>query len=216
MTSFHIVFKRWMQVGEWDVWDIPVFSVYHGHEKQRLFDVGSRFPYVAAYQVLDKMGSNGERKNEELSQAFLRHVMRRIEQGLRDGIFPTAPTSDVQWIDVIETDIPFLERLLQEKTYLYQHQEGRDLLGSAADPNDPDKVGQIGFRTVAPTSRAVCRLCTLPHTDYLCSHLMHPFVRSTQSHDAPLARLLVKAACDLGRDEIRTNPSQCLAGGHPC
>ena len=95
MTSFRIVFKRWMQVGEWDVWDIPVFSVCHGHEKQRLFDVGSRLPYVAAYQVLDKMGSNGERKNEELSQAFLRHVMRRIEQGFRDGIFPTAPTSDV-------------------------------------------------------------------------------------------------------------------------
>jgi hypothetical protein len=214
MASFHVKFVEWSKQ-VFDGWPIPRFNIYLGHEQQLLFIVGGRLPYVTGESIRRTIDANNVESKEKLGHVFLRHVMRRIEQGLHDGILPTAPTREVQWIDVMEADMPLLERLLQEKTCIYQLQEGRDLLCSAADPNDPDKVGQIELRTVAPTSRAVCRTCTLPHTDYLCSHLMHPRIRRVTSMNVPLRRLLERAECDLGRDAIG-DPSRCHAGGHAC
>ena len=75
-----------------------------------------------------------------------------------------------------ETDLSAIRQLFQEKTCTYQIRQGRDLLCSVASASDPTRREQTGLQTVAPTSRALCRTCKLPDTDYICSHLMHPEV----------------------------------------
>src|SRR3989442_10668036 len=160
MTIFHIKFDNCEQLQNFHGWRVPWFFVYREHDQQRLFVVGARLYHLMGIKILSKMDSEGEERKEKFEQAFLRYTVRRIEQGLQDRIFPTITTLDEdQWIEVAEADIPLFESLLQEKTCDYQRLvEGRDLLCSAADINDPGKVGQIGLRTVAPTSRATCRI----------------------------------------------------------
>jgi hypothetical protein len=80
---------------------------------------------------------------------------------------------------------------------------------------DPTAISQIGLRTLAPTSRSLCRGCNFPDTDYLCSHLLHPKITGRPSTINPGRRTINTALCDLGRADI-SSPSQCHAGGHPC
>lgn len=73
-------------------------------------------------------------------------------------------------------------------------------------------------RRVAPTSRPLCASCTLPDTDYICSHFLHPQVlgvRAMGGTSGFVRRDLVDGLCDLDRPEFASKPG-CRAGGHSC
>jgi hypothetical protein len=111
--------------------------------------------------------------------------------------------------------VAYLLELLHEKTCTYQIRQGRDLLCAVASADDPTRRGSTGLQAVAPTSRALCRMCELPDTDYICSHLMHPEVLGIAAIGGVNTRQLLGALCDLGRAEIQ-NAADCRAGGHAC
>jgi hypothetical protein len=155
MSAFSIRFENWTKVPEFGTWHSPLFFIYREHQSEPLIAVGVLLPSLRAMSILRKIDAEDEKRVAQLKQALLRYGIRRIEQGLQNSIFSDVSTGDTQWIDVPETDEILLEQLLQEKTCTYQIKDGRDVLCSAAASNDSDAIGQIGFRTVAPTSLAI-------------------------------------------------------------
>jgi hypothetical protein len=155
-----------------------------------------------------------------LDAALLRYAILRLDDLLRQDLEPPDE------IIVDRADIPLLQRLLAEKTCGFQHHDGRDLYCSVA--GDVNAVA-VGLRLLAPTSRALCNACTLPATDYLCSHLHHPKVggltrfkeerpdgQGGLERSGPyLVREVYFALCDLDKPDI-ANPDRCRPGGNLC
>ncbi len=218
--AFRIRFNRWVHPiqGTLGIWDIAQLYVYRYDEDQNPFLVNIELPLRPHFRELAnrcKVNFDGDIETEWLCQALLRYGLRRIEQMIQDNFFSAEPSLDAVRLSVEETDLPFLQKLLEEKTCTYQLKEGRDLFCTAASTDDSTIVGHIGLRAVAPTSRPTCQACSLPDSDYLCSHLLHPAVDADLSLGLNAPRDLIGARCDLGRPEIK-NPSRCHAGGHSC
>jgi hypothetical protein len=152
----------------------------------------------------------GPEANRRIRRAVIRYGIKRVEHGLLEGLFPP-PSQNTDNLPLEEADLSAIRLLVEKKTCIYQLKEDRDLLCSAAAPEDKTARGTRGFRFMAPTSRAICYACTLPDTDYLCSHFLHPEIRETDSN----ARQLSRGLCDIGRSDIQ-KPEQCHADGHGC
>lgn len=150
-----------------------------------------------------------------LQGALLRYGVSRIEDTLKGSIGPDAffGAGTHDWT-ITSDDIDALTALMSEKICEYQLKDGRDLLCSAAALNDETRVGSVGRRSIAPTSRSLCRACNLPHTDNICSHLIHPDVHGLIG-DGQILKRQAGATCDLGRQEVN-KVAGCRAGGHDC
>lgn len=104
---------------------------------------------------------------------------------------------------------------VKKKECRYQRDESGDLLCLGSNESDKTRIGSIGIRTVAPTSRHFCETCQLPDSRVICSHLTHPEVVGIGSGEAVVRRQVVSALCEIGNPLIRA-PDGCRAGGHPC
>lgn len=150
---------------------------------------------------------------EPLDRASIRWAVAQAEECLRFGRISSQAARATEQLLLTEADLALLRSMALDKICEYQTRSGRDLFCSAASTNDAAVVGTNGLRRLAPTSRPMCRQCNMPDTDYVCSHLTHPRVmQGLSSHE----RQLVAAYCEIGRNEVRTNPSLCHAGGHRC
>jgi hypothetical protein len=152
-----------------------------------------------------------------LDRALVRWAVARVEDRLRLGRIPPPParTGPTEALVLTETDIALLRSLALEKTCEYQVRSGRELFCSAASPGDETAAGRAGLKTLAPTSRPMCKQCNLPDTDYICSYLTHPQVTGPRTI-GDQSRYLTGALCEIGRTEIRNDPSRCRANGHTC
>ena len=83
-----------------------------------------------------------------LEELLLRHAIRRIDDGLRDGSIE-ASTS---WIEFGAADFELLREMIHRKDRDYQVNEGRDLFCSASSSEDIQRITTIGLRTFARTS----------------------------------------------------------------
>lgn len=205
MVAFRIRFIAWKRWPDLKNATGPFFEVY---------SKGEEHP-IRSIRVLNEMGLEGPQEEVSFKSVVIRYAIQLIERGLRENVFPTPPSGETDNLFIKQADHPFLRQLLQEKMCAYQLQEGRDLLCSAASANDETAHGKIGFRFIAPTSRAICRACDLPDTDYLCSHFLHPQIQAKRALSGSVERQLVRGLCDRGRDEVQ-QPEQCRAGGHQC
>jgi len=149
---------------------------------------------------------------EPLDRATIRWTVAQIEERLRLGRIPSQPTSEIEKLTLTEADLALLRSMTLDKTCEYQTRSGRDLFCSAASKSDKTVVGNAGLRRLAPTSRPLCKQCNMPDTDYVCSHLTHPQVMGAEA----IGRQLMGAFCEIGRGEVRSDPSRCCAGGHRC
>jgi hypothetical protein len=154
---------------------------------------------------------------EALDRAVIRWAVARVEERLRSGQISSSARfgGPTEKLVLTESDLGLLRSLALEKRCEYQARSGRELYCSAASSDDEMVVRQEGLRSLAPTSRPMCKACTLPDTDYICSHLTHPRVIAMRTMDGS-GRRLAGAYCEMGKPEIKTNPSRCRAGGHPC
>jgi hypothetical protein len=144
----------------------------------------------------------------------VRWAIRRTEQVVRSGLFPTE--GGTLEIELKTSEFPLIDELASRKTCRYQAVIEGELFCSAADRVDDYATGQEGLRYYAPTSQPVCQDCNLSDSDILCSHFVHPKVRGPAGTSARgYGRALVSQQCELGRNEIR-DPSECRASGHPC
>jgi hypothetical protein len=204
-----------------DLWrgSAPRFRVWSGDEPLRVVRV--ELSTLLAERLLGGLGATQDFTTEvvtegRLLEVLLRFAVRQIDGQLRTGVLPATPSVEVHLLRVEEGDLPLLASMLGAKTCDYQLRDGRDLLCSAATPNDQTQVGRLGRRIVAPTSTVACLACALPDTDYLCSRLLHPQVIGTRTIGGPFpVRTLGQCACDIGRQEVR-EPDKCRASGHRC
>jgi hypothetical protein len=112
-------------------------------------------------------------------------------------------------------DVPHLLSLVRDKFCEYQTKARRDLFCVAATKDDRTADKVIDGRRAAPTSRALCRACSLPSTDYICSHLLHPGITAITTDRGVADRRAIDALCDQARTEVaQLHP--CHAGGHEC
>jgi len=196
----------------------PRFRVWSGDEPLRVVRV--ELSSFLAVQLLELLGDAEDTTATALTESrllkvLLRFAVQRIDGDLRAGALPATPSTVVHRLQVEEADLPLVASM-HAKTCEYQQRDGRDLLCSAAAPNDATQVGVVGRRVIAPTSTVACLACELPDTDYLCSHLLHPQVMGVRTMGGPFpARTLGQCACDLGRQEVR-EPHKCHANGHDC
>jgi hypothetical protein len=215
MAAFRIRFIKWVRRPELHNAEGPFFDVYLTGEERLIRSVHVLLGWSDIQNLKHAMGLQGSQENVSCERVVIRYAIQYIERGLRENIFPNPPSDTTDNLFIERADHPLLQQLLQEKTCAYQLQEGRDLLCSAASAEDKTVHSKIGFRFIAPTSRAICHTCTLPDTDYLCSHFLHPEVHATRDSGARVVRQLVKGLCDIGRDEVQ-QPEQCHAGGSQC
>lgn len=152
---------------------------------------------------------------EPLDRATIRWAVAQAEERLRSGRIPAEPTREIQKLILTEADLVLIKSMALDKTCDYQTRLGRELFCSAASANDQAAVGSSGLRRLAPTSRPICRQCTMPDTDYICSHLSHPKVKAFEAIGS-IARQFVGAYCEAGQPGVTTNSSLCRAGGHSC
>ena len=144
-----------------------------------------------------------------LPKPMLHWAVSRIEQELREGSIDLSKQKQTILIDI--ADFEFLQSRVETKNCVYQVPEGRDLFCAASHSGDEAQRGNLGIRTLAPTSAPLCLACALPDDGLLCSHLTHPKVEETGvSH-----RQLMEAKCDRGRPEI-TTPAACAPGQNKC
>jgi hypothetical protein len=168
-----------------------------------------------AYVIKDETDENEAR--DRLDRACIRFAVRSTEQRLRDGLLPPTPPAKQATIYGSDADVPLLRAMFTDKTCAHQVRERADLYCSAATPDDETRVGTMGHRVIAPTSRALCRACALPDTDFICSHLLHPQIQGTVTAGGLHHRVLAGALCDVGQSEIDVpGPSKCHAGGNDC
>jgi hypothetical protein len=209
VVAFRVKFVKWERRPDLSYVEGPFFDVFakSGAHRVRCIHVLISPSDIRALED----DTQGSQDKDRIQRAVIRYAIQRIEQGLRDGLFPPEPDQNTDNLPLEEADVLALRLLLQDKTCNYQLQEGRDLLCSAASADDKAVRGTKGFRFIAPTSRATCYTCTLPDTDYLCAHFLHPEVHATSSN----ARQLFQGMCDIGRNEVQ-QPEQCRAGGHGC
>jgi hypothetical protein len=216
MASFRLHYVQWITDQDDEPGEGPIFRVYAGASDRpstiRVFLSGLDVRTLQQEIVLQQ---ETRFPTKPLRAAVVRFAVARIAQGLKNGLFLEPPTHTTLKVPVEEADLPAIRQLLHEKTCTYQIRQGRDLLCSAASTNDPTRCGQTGLQTFAPTSRALCRTCALPDTDYICSHLMHPEVLGRPDKGRVQTRELLSALCDLGKPGILT-AAECRAGGHDC
>ena len=157
---------------------------------------------------------------EALGQLLVRYGARLMEASVREmqaGDLRPDP-AEVVWKltgDDLE-ELYLLLPLAGTKSCAYQQPIGRDLMCTATAPSDQTATQTWNGRRAAPTSRAVCGACDLPESDVLCSNLLHPSVKGDLRSSGLTVRHVLSAMCDLGREEITKDLSQCRAGGHAC
>jgi hypothetical protein len=214
MVAFRIRYKQWIRRPDFDA-EGPFFDVYAKEEQRRIWCVNTLLEGSEIQSLKDEMFLQESEKDAQLRRVVIRYAIKRIEEGLRDGIFPAPPSHTTDNLFIPSDELPVLRQMLQEKTCSYQIKENRELLCSAASETDKTLRGKSGFRFIAPTSRSICRACTLPDTDYLCSHFLHPEILGQSDRGISLERRLNKGLCDIGRDEVQ-QPHLCYAGGSEC
>ncbi|MEX0833544.1 MAG: hypothetical protein WD276_06695 [Actinomycetota bacterium] len=156
-----------------------------------------------------------EKAERRLEDALLRYAVARFTQAILDGLLPSSEHSLYEDVKLEEADLPAIIAMMAEKNCSYQRHEGRDILCSAAVPDDPTAKGVVGVAVIAPTSPALCMSCELPDTDFVCSHFLDPRVTGDSGPDGR-NRNLLDGVCELGRSEIDHDPGGCRAGGHSC
>jgi hypothetical protein len=152
-----------------DLWrgSAPRFRVWSGDEPLRVVRV--ELSALLAEQLLSEPGATqdataGILMESRLLEVLLRFAVRQIDQQRRAGVLPATPSVEVHVLRVEEGDLPLLASMLGAKTCDYQLRDWRDLLCSAATPNDQTQVGLLGRRTVAPKSTVACLACCLTPT----------------------------------------------------
>ncbi|REH25975.1 hypothetical protein BCF44_13514 [Kutzneria buriramensis] len=191
---------------------IPSFKAEYGDRK--IFQTWVQLSGYAANLIKSRLVDIAD-ADQFLRGLLLRYGVRRLERhmhGLEIKDLEGEPQTDV-W-NLAASDASELLSLTNEKTCTYQRKSGRDLFCMAPSQHDGKAIYTIEGRRCSPTSRAVCRECTLPHTDYICSHLLHPEIGSVAAGGL-YQRQVVGALCDQGMSAVR-EIQQCRAGGHSC
>jgi hypothetical protein len=191
---------------------IPVIDVMEGHTRLAF---PLRLSKVATVLLARRLGL--KENDEAIDRALVRLGVAHVERAVESGLYAIEGPDGSRQVEFDEEAITLLESLVGDKTCSYQLHEGRELFCSAAAPNDELALPVlVGHRRISPTSRAVCRGCDLPDTDYLCSHFVHPQVSGWMTTGPSMGRMLSNYLCDLGRPEINQDPHRCVAGGHEC
>ena len=176
----------------------------------------SGYAATIASSRLTGAGLSTVEAEQALNDALLLYGVKRLEATVRDLAPPPAETEDVgQTWKLTADDVPHLLALAGDKSCEYRTKVRRDLFCLASAPRDQTATGVIDGRRAAPTSRPVCRICDLPGTDYLCSHLLHPGVAGIRSGRGIARRQVTDVMCDLGNRNI-AEAQHCRAGGHSC
>jgi hypothetical protein len=171
---------------------------------------------MAKKRMIEDTGISEADAENSINDSLMRYGVRRLESILRDLVASgaSAELSAEKW-RLGNDDVSHLLSMVRDKCCEYQARARRDLfcVAAAKDDTTADKV--INGRRAAPTSRPLCRACTLPSTDYICSHLLHPGVTAVTTDRGTAARRAFEALCDQGRTEIG-ELHRCHAGGHEC
>jgi hypothetical protein len=211
IMAFRIVFSQWIDpdilpIPSWSrPWLYPQFDIYE--EARHLF-------LVNVHVRNDPAEPRYRDRKEEFKLALLQYSVRRIEDALRNESFLSNPPRGFQEIYIGVDDLPFIDKLLEEKNCTYQMKEGRKLFCSAISLDDLHKGYSLPNRAI--TSRAICLACDLPGTDYLCSNLSHPAVMSRQGLGLAPRRFAAGALCERGEPGAEQDPAQCRPDGHRC
>lgn len=199
-----------------------LFPVEQGGEYYRVVRVV--VPDILLYPVYTSLGLNDEIAWEDpaLARAVNRYAVRAVEDALTAGLVEPVEGTDMYAIELQSDDetIAAVTTLARgDKVCSYQDSDGRDLYCTAASLSDETatRVTTTG-RRAAPTSRPLCAACSLPDTDYICSHFLHPQVLGIRAMGGPsgfVSRDVTDGLCDLNREEFAQHGS-CHAGANPC
>ena len=155
-----------------------------------------------------------------LHQLLIRYGARRMQATVRElqssGSGPDSKTQFWRLADGDLDELFLLLPLIENKNCDYQQPFGRDLICTATSPDDQTASQIWNGRRVAPTSRAICRECSVPESDVLCSNLLHPALTGNLMANGMTRRRVLSVMCDLGRAEAVADVSECRAGGHAC
>ena len=194
--------------------------VLRGKETVSIVDVA--LAERRALRLLKQVGIRENEAEKPLAMAVIRFGVRRIEEAIRQAV----ELPHTHFITIEDDDLPLLAELITANSCDYQQRDGRELYCSVAGEQH---AVAIGLRRLFPTSTALCNACTLPATDYLCSHLHHPVVGGVTRYQQErpdgqggfirtgpyILREVTSALCDLGRPEI-AHPDSCRPGGNSC
>lgn len=108
-------------------------------------------------------------------------------------------------ISIDERDADEVRRLPGERECRYQSTEKGDLYCSVG-------ASSVSKERPMPTTRHLCGSCSLPDGRVACSHLHHAVVGLVPGERPSILR----AYCDIGRDEVSQDAGKCRPGGHAC
>jgi hypothetical protein len=196
---------------------VPCFQAERGDELVlKVWIELSGYAATIASNQLTRIGLSASEAEQALNDALIRYGVKRLEATMRDlaSRFGEKKGTGGTW-QLTADDVPQLLALAGDKSCAYQARVRRDLFCLASAPEDKTAGGVIDGRRAAPTSRPLCRACSLPSTDYICSHLMHPGVVGVATDQGIVRRQVSDVMCDRDRDEIH-QVHGCHAGGHGC
>jgi hypothetical protein len=209
MVGLSLSFDIWARQGDAEV---GAFRIHLGTERYARGVV--TLPWELSTSILESAWAYQDHATAKagLREATLRLGVQRLTAVLSQKEITKGEIVDVR---ITWDDVQTLESLATEKTCSYQSRQGRDLYCTAASPQDETAMARSGAGVIAPTSRAVCKRCDLPDTDYICSHLSHPQVSGVRQGYLYTRQMFTPPLCDLGRSEIQ-QATACRAGGNSC
>jgi hypothetical protein len=216
MAAFRVRYVKWVRRPELRVTEGPFFDIYPKGEGRLIRCINVLLKSSDIQDLKHEMRLQGPEGDAQFERAVIRYAIQRIEQGLKEDLFPNPPSDETDNLFITRDDHPTLRQLFQEKTCTYQIKEVAGLLCSAASPDDATTRSHREFQLVSPTTQALCRTCGLPDTDYLCSHFSHPEVLGHRDRGVQVVRQLASGLCNIGRSEVRQHPEGCRANGHEC
>ncbi len=159
--------------------------------------------------VAERLAPGCEKDPGLLMQPVMLLLLDRLRDLGVDGMAPLLQTRGTKTgynFEVIEGDLPYVQRLAAEKSCKHQAAENGDLFCmKAAHPSS----GDISAK---PTTRFRCGGCPVPDDRLACSNFRHVAV----VHQTNVTTKIVRALCELNRGEKDQDPSRCRPGGHVC
>jgi hypothetical protein len=216
MIRYEIRFEEWGKPGSFSMAEsfLPIGF--------RVWDISTRpqqIAFVLEYGSIESEYRQLQKElGDKLQKATVRWAVSCIEELLRspaaEALFESRRRESHRLV-LDRAELAIIGTLLHEKTCEYQIRPSaeRDLFCAAAGREDRSAVGNQELRKLAPTSRPICKACTMPDNEYVCSHLSHPQVLTAAGTNR---RQLLGAFCEEDQPGVTTHPWLCYAGGHPC
>ncbi|MFH1230053.1 MAG: hypothetical protein V1709_01010 [Planctomycetota bacterium] len=184
MKPFVITFDGYLNHGSRDLTEFCRFQVKQG---KLTFPVN----IALTFEATCNFGINGEDKKENdllIGRMFFKIGLQRLKEKLASGNYPKQSTINCEEILITSDNVPSDISQVLAKNCKYQQKELKGLIcGIYGDSHCPSDI---------ITTSSFCESCSLPDTNLICSHLVHPASRTHREGYQITKRVIFEAYCN--------------------